>query len=98
MTRAMLMYRKRLETDTGHIRFLEYYLLTDEIFFASNVLEVYGAEVRVLGPGGAALESRRIRAITPFGPRITALISAMAQGMVTPASMGEVVEELILST
>ena len=80
MTRAMLMYRKRLETDTGHTRFLEYYLLTDEIFFASNVLE-----------------SRRIRAITPFGPKITALISQMAQGMVTPASMGEVVEDLILS-
>lgn len=93
MTRTMLMYRRNLRTGESPDRALEYYLLTDEVFFAGNVLEVYGAEIRVLGPRGAALESRRIRAITPFGPRITALIGAMAQGLVTPASMGEVVEE-----
>ena len=95
MTRAMLMYTKRLEDERGRSYIMEYYLLTDEIFFASNVLEIYGAEIRMLRPDGSLKEERRLRGITPFGPKITALISRMAEGLVTPATMGDVVEDLV---
>lgn len=95
MTRAMLMYKKRLEDEQGREFFLEYYLLTDEVFFASNVLEIYGAEIKMLRPDGTLAGGRRLRGITPFGPKITELISRMAEGLVTPATMRDVVEDLI---
>lgn len=95
MTRAMLMYKKSMEDEHGRRFVLEYYLLTDEVFFASNVLEIYGAEVKMLQPDGALVSGRRLRGITPFGPKITGLISRMAEGLVTPTSMRDVVEDLI---
>lgn len=95
MTRMMLMYKKRLTDEQGREFSLEYYLLTDEVFFASNVLEIYGAEVKMLTPGGAVAACRRLRGITPFGPKITAMITRMARGLVTPDTMQDVVEDLV---
>ena len=95
MTRIMMMYQKRIRDEVEREFILEYYLLTDEVFFASNVLEIYGAEIRMVRPDGTVTSKRRLRGITPFGPRITALIGQMAEGLVTPASMMDVVEDLI---
>lgn len=95
MTRMMLMYKKRLTSERGQTFFLEYYLLTDEIRFAGNVLEIYGAEIKMLRPDGSLASSRRLRGITPFGPKITAMIARLAQGTVTPATIFDVVQDLV---
>lgn len=95
MTRAMLMYQREKQDDRGEPADLEYYLLTDEVFFASNVLEIYGAEIKMVSGGGTLLDSRRFRGLTPFGPRITELIAKMAKARTEPEQMQEAVEELL---
>ena len=94
MTRAMLMYEREKQDDGGNSAELEYYLLTDEVFFASNVLEIYGAEIKLVACDGSLLDSRRFRGLTPFGPRITELIARMAKARIEPDGMQEAVEEL----
>lgn len=95
MTRAMLMYEREKQDGGGRPADLEYYLLTDEVFFASHVLEIYGAEIKMVACDGSLLDSRRLRGLTPFGPRITELIARMAKARIEPEGMQEAVEALI---
>lgn len=95
MTREMLMYQREKRDDGGSSADLEYYLLTDEVFFASNVLEIYGAEIKMVSDDGSLLDSRRFRGLTPFGPKITELIARMAKARIEPERMQEAVERII---
>ncbi len=96
MTRKMLMYSRTFRDRQGVRQELQYYLLTDEVMFGLNTLEIYGARICMTDPKGRR-EEKTIRAITPFGPRITSMLGVMADGLVTPTTMAEVVTDLLES-
>ena len=44
---------------------------------------------------GDFVEQKALRGITPFGTRITAMLNAMADGLVTPVGMTDVVTDML---
>ena len=96
MTRKMLMYSRSFRDRLGRRQELQYYLLTDEVIFGVSTLEIYGAQIIMTAPDGT-VEEKTIRGITPFGTRITAMLGVMADGLVTPSTMKEVVGDLLSS-
>ena len=96
MTRKMLMYSRTFRDTAGQRQELQYYLLTDEVIFGVSSLEIYGAQICMVNPEGI-ITQRTIRGITPFGTRIAAMLGVLADALVTPTTMEEVVQDLISS-
>ncbi len=94
MTRNMLMYERYFHDEQSRRYHLQYFLLIDEVVFGCNTLEVYGAEIRAFRDG-TFYDKRVIRGITPFGPRITSILNCLADGLVTPACMRDVVCDML---
>lgn len=94
MTREMLMYERFYHDKAPTHYRLQYILLTDEVRFGGNTLEVYGAKI-MLYRDGDFVEQKALRGITPFGTRITAMLNAMADGLVTPVGMTDVVTDML---
>lgn len=86
MTQSVLMYQRQYHDQAGSACDLMYYLLIDQVIFGCNSLDVYGIRVEHY-EGEELLGSRSIRGITPFGPRVTAMINRLADGLVPPGSM-----------
>lgn len=86
MTRRVLMYERPYYDRSGERSQLLYYLLIDQVFFGCNSLDVYGVRVEHY-QGDRLLGFRAVRGITPFGPRATALVNRLADGLILPASV-----------
>lgn len=86
MTQSILMYHRQYHDQKGNRYQLEYYLLIDRVFFGCNSLDIYGAKIEHYEEGHL-LTCQSIRGITPFGPRITALMNRLADGLVLPEGM-----------
>ena len=69
-------------------------LLTDEVSFAGNTLEIYGVKIKLF-QNGDFIEQKALRGVTPFGTRITAMLNLMADSLVTPVGMADVVTNLL---
>ncbi len=96
MTREMILYERDLRCAMPGAYRLAYSLVTDEICLDGHTLEVYGAKI-ALYRGGAVVEEKTLRGLTPYGTRITAILGAMARGLVTPMGMADVVADLLAS-
>lgn len=94
MTREMIMYERYILGKIPGCCRLEYVLLTDEICMDGNTLEVYGAKI-ALYRDEVFVEQKRLRGLTPYGPRITAMLGAMARGLVTPVGMSDIVSDML---
>ena len=88
MRRTLL--RTALTTDaSGQAVQLDYYLITQ---YAAG-LEAYGAEIVMRR--GRQKERCTVCHITPLAAAITNIISALAEGAVTPTSMREVLQDIL---
>lgn len=92
MTREMLMFERFYHDPVRDQYHLVYILLTDEVTFGGNTLEIYGAKI-LLYRNGDFIEQKAMRGITPFGTRITAMLSAMADALVMPVDFPDVVTD-----
>lgn len=90
MTRSVLMYERYYHDRQARKYHLQYYLLIDEVCFGCNTLDVYGAKI-IAFRDGAFLEQKVIRGITPFGPKITALITRLSDSLCEPGGMEKII-------
>lgn len=92
MTQSVLMYHRQYHDREGNHYQLEYYLLIDRVFFGCNSLDIYGVKIEHYTQN-QLLSCRALRGITPVGPRITALLNRLADGLVLPEKMMEMLPE-----
>ena len=92
MPRSILMYERYYHEGEARQYHLQYYLLIDQVTFGCNSLDIYGAKVLAFC-NGEYLDQKVIRGITPFGPRITAIVNRLADSLATPKTM----ERMVLS-
>lgn len=97
MTKEMLMYERFYHDEVPNHFCVQYILLTDEVSFGGNTLEIYGIKIKLF-QDGAFIEQKALRGITPFGTRITAMLNLMADSLVTPVGMADVVTDLMRSS
>lgn len=93
MTHRTLIKCVQLQTPARESLLLEYYLLTDYASFDGAGLDLYGVEVVLHRPGRAKPEIRSIRRITPVGSQVLRLLQRLSNGAVTPAALGDVVDD-----
>ena len=94
MTRSILLYERPYHDEKGARYLLQYYLLIDEVVFGCNSLEIYGAKT-LLFQGDALLDQKVIRGLTPFGPKITAILNCLADGLIPPKAMEHMVFDMV---
>ncbi|MCI8619271.1 MAG: hypothetical protein HFG44_04275 [Oscillospiraceae bacterium] len=94
MTREMLMHERFYHDEVPNHFCIQYILLTDEVSFAGNTLEIYGVKIKLF-QNGDFIEQKALRGVTPFGTRITAMLNLMADSLVTPVGMADVVTNLL---
>lgn len=95
LTHAILLYTRRRRDRRGRSFELQYYLLTDAVYFGSSVLDIYGAEIRMLGPDRTPAGSRSVRGVTPFGPRIMEILNRLVENMVTPDALPAALQQML---
>lgn len=81
--------RERVCSDEGTMLELDYYLLTQ----TDGTRESYGVQITLRD--GAREESAAAADITPVGSRILRLIDRLADGTVTPATLADVLSDLL---
>lgn len=91
MTQNVLMYQRVYHDGAGRKYELDYYLLIDQVIFGCNTLDIYGLRVEHYGQE-RLLGQRTLRGLTPFGPRIVALLNRLADGLVEPAGVEPMLE------
>lgn len=90
MTRELMVY-ERLYHDKGGRKYrLQYYLLTDEVYFGVNTLEIYGAKVAQFRDGEFLMQ-RSIRGITPFSTRIMTVLNRLSDALTEPEGMEKMI-------
>ncbi len=94
MTRSILMHERLYRDPEGRPCRMQYFLLVDEVVFGDNTLDIYGAEI-LSYRSEDFLGKKTLRGITPFGPRITALINCMADSLTPPERMERMVKDRV---
>ena len=91
----LLAAERIVETEIGQPCQIRYYILAEEAESAGNVLcETYGVRI-VTERDGKVVQSESLRNITLYLSKINRLIGVLADCLVTPAALQDVVEDWV---